>query len=147
MIDHGVVKRSAARPTSAPKCQHIRTQCLDKTSCGTLPMYNFLTKSKVPDYGPGVAPWKVQFYIEGVHACDGSLVEKRWILTHKNCGHKIGAPHPSNYTVARLGAYKHKTRVPYLSAYDEVIGFVNLIADKLSTVAIDTFRFEELSMS
>ena len=79
---------------------------------------------ETPTFGEGATPWTAGIYIEGVYTCGATLVNPRWLLTHRSCAQATmpeASSVPQKYATARLGANLDNPTLHFLSGHEQVI--------------------------
>jgi len=78
---------------------------------------------------PNSWPWQVELLFNDTHACSGSLIDQRWIVTSTAC---VNSSHnPENWN-ARLG--EHNRTV--LEGYEETIKIDNILTSPLGHITL-----------
>jgi hypothetical protein len=94
---------------------------------------------ETPTFGEGATPWHAGIYREGVYTCGATLVNPRWLLTHRSCA-EASMPQafgqPQKYTVARLGAYLDNPDLNFLAGHEQAIRIARSLIIPESDIAL-----------
>ncbi len=101
----------------------MQTTCEDNSQCGFMPLYRQVGKHVPARPAPGLFPWQVNLYANGKYICGGTLLQKYWVLTHKECANRLDLHF--TFVVARAGQYRD---AKHLDAYNQIRNVVHKAA-------------------